>query len=201
MNEWLALGALTALAVISPGADFAMVTRHSLGHGRAAGVWAATGVAFGVLLHVGYTLVGVAVLLRHSPHALGTVRLAGAAYLVWMGWRTCRAAAVHDAPAAGAGLSPWQALRTGFLTNALNPKTTLFVLSAYTQVVAPGTPMALQVACGAFMSAAHLVWFAAVALGLSGAAVRARVLQRQQAVNRGIGAVLMALGTWMALGG
>lgn len=200
MIELLAVATLTVLAVISPGADFAMVTRNSLLHGRPAGLLASLGVALGVQLHVLYTMLGVGLVLRHSPQAMGAIRLAGAVYLVWVGWSTFRARPAADGATAATGLTAWQAVRTGFFTNALNPKTTLFVLSVYTQVVGAGTPLPVQVAYGLFMSGAHLVWFAAVAVVFSQAALRARLLQRQQQVNRVIGAVLMALGLWLAAG-
>ncbi|MBX4421325.1 LysE family transporter, partial [Mycobacterium tuberculosis] len=63
---------------------------------------------------------------------------------------------------AASATSVTQALRTGFLTNALNPKTMLFVISAFTQVVQPGSSLALDFAYGAFMSIAHWVWFSLV---------------------------------------
>lgn len=200
MIELLAVATLTVLAVISPGADFAMVTRNSLLHGRPAGLLASLGVALGVQLHVLYTMLGVGLVLRHSPQAMGAIRLAGAVYLVWVGWSTFRARPAADGAPAATGLTAWQAVRTGFFTNALNPKTTLFVLSVYTQVVGAGTPLPVQVAYGLFMSGAHLVWFAAVAVVFSQAALRIRLLQRQQRVNRAIGSVLMALGLWLAVG-
>ena len=200
MIELLAVATLTVLAVVSPGADFAMVTRNSLLHGRPAGLLASLGVALGVQLHVLYTMLGVGLVLRHSPQAMGAIRLAGAAYLVWVGWSTFRARPVSDAAGGALRITGWQAVRTGFLTNALNPKTTLFVLSVYTQVVGPGTPLAVQLGYGLFMSGAHLVWFSAVAVAFSQAGLRARLLLRQRQVNQAIGLVLLALGLWLAIG-
>lgn len=61
-------------------------------------------------------------------------------------------------------LSDFSALRIGFLTNALNPKTMVFVVSPFMQVVQPSTPMQVQIGYGAFISGAHVMWFALVAL-------------------------------------
>lgn len=200
-HELLAVATLTVLAVVSPGADFAMVTRNSLLHGRTAGLLSALGVAAGVQLHVLYTMLGVGLLLRNAPEWLGVIRLAGAAYLVVVGWTTFRAGPAREgSPATAEQFGSWAALRMGFLTNALNPKTTLFVVSVYTQVVSPGTPLWLQAAYGGFMSAAHLVWFASVTWLFSAPRLRAGLMARQQAVNRAIGGVLMALGLWLAAG-
>lgn len=88
MTELLAVAVITILAVISPGADFAMVTRNSLLHGRRAGVLCALGIALGVQVHVFYTMFGVGLLIAHAPTLLHGIKLVGAAYLVWIGWKT-----------------------------------------------------------------------------------------------------------------
>ncbi|MFC3534054.1 LysE family translocator [Vogesella facilis] len=200
MLELLAVATITILAVISPGADFAMITRYSLLHGRRAGLLAALGIALGVLLHVLYTLLGVGLLLAASPLWLNLLKWLGAAYLVYIGIQTFRSPPLpaHSAAAAKPCHSGWQALRSGLLCNALNPKTTLFVVSTFSQLVSPGTPLWQQAAYGLFMAAAHLLWFALVALCLSSASLRAQLLQRQQQLNRVIGAILATLGGVLA---
>lgn len=197
--EISAVATVTVLAVISPGADFAMITRNSVLHGRRAGVVCAAGIAAGVCLHVLYTLLGVGVLLRSTPEVLQVVKLLGAAYLVYVGWQTWGARVTYAAGSDGsAGMTVAQCLRMGFLTNALNPKTTLFVLSVFTQVVRPDTPWALQVGYGAFMALAHWIWFAVVAVLLSQAQLRQRLLTRQVLLNRTIALLLGALGLVLA---
>lgn len=199
MVELLAVAAITILAVISPGADFAMVTRNSLLYGRSAGLLASLGVAVGVQLHVIYTMLGVGLLIRNSPEWFDLIRMAGALYLIWVGYKTFTSRPAVDAEGAAARMNGFQALRSGFFTNALNPKTTLFVVSVYTQVVGPDTPLAQQIGYGLFMSVAHLAWFSLVSLFFSEAHLRARMLRRQVLLNRGIGGVLVALGLWLAL--
>lgn len=199
MFEIIAVATITVLAVISPGADFAMVTRNSLLHGRRAGLLTAAGIATGVLLHVLYSMLGVALLLRSSPGWFWAIKLAGAAYLVYVGWKTFTSKPHPDtACGTGAALPATQAFKAGLLTNALNPKTTLFVVSVYAQVVGPATPLAQQIGYGLFMSLAHGLWFGLVALFLSDARLRSRLLQRQVLLNRCIGVVLVALGGALA---
>ena len=200
MFEIIAVATITILAVISPGADFAMVTRNSLLYGRRAGLLTSAGIAAGVLLHVLYSMLGVALLLRGSPGWLRAIQLAGAAYLIYVGWQTFMSRPQPDATDAGApALSALGALRAGFLTNALNPKTTLFVVSVYAQVVGPDTPWPQRAAYGLFMSFAHGLWFGAVSLFLSDARLRARLLLRQVLLNRCIGMALAALGLGLAI--
>ncbi|CAJ0718086.1 LysE family transporter [Ralstonia mannitolilytica] len=203
MAELVAVAVITLLAVISPGADFAMVTRNSLLYGRRAGLLCALGIALGVQVHVFYTMFGVGLLIAHAPALLHGIKLVGAAYLVWIGWKTLSATAPLPGenpagPAAPRALSTAAALRLGFFTNALNPKTTLFVVSTYTQVVHPGTPLAAQFGYGLFMSTAHAAWFALVATVFASGALRRSLVARQRTVDRIIGMILIGLG--LALG-
>jgi threonine/homoserine/homoserine lactone efflux protein len=70
----------------------------------------------------------------------------------------------------------------------------LFVISAYTQVVQPGSPLALDFAYGAFMSFAHWVWFSLVAVFFSSTALRKAMIERQVMMDRVIGLALIGLG-------
>ncbi|MGL4858446.1 MAG: LysE family translocator, partial [Enterobacteriaceae bacterium] len=88
MFELLAVATITILAVISPGADFAMVTRNSLIYGRAAGLFSSLGIAFAVQLHVFYTLIGVGLIIGSSPTLFLLIRGAGALYLIYIGYQT-----------------------------------------------------------------------------------------------------------------
>ncbi|MGE8409921.1 MAG: LysE family translocator [Pseudomonas sp.] len=191
MTELIAVALFTVLAVISPGPDFAMVTRASYGFGRRSGLLAAAGIACGVQVHVLYTVFGVSVLIQHSPLLFLLMKLLGAGYLIFLGYRsltnTQRVSLEGEAIAAGTFVS-------GFLTNALNPKTLLFVVSAYTQVVQPGSSLAQQFGYGLFMSFAHWLWFSLVALGFSSASLRRVMIERQLLVDRVIGVALLGLG-------
>ena len=143
------------------------------------------------------------VVLPHAPALLHVIKLVGAAYLVWIGWKTLssKAAVPGDATMRDDTrhtLSTGAALRMGFFTNALNPKTTLFVVSTYTQVVHASTPLAAQFGYGLFMSMAHAAWFALVATVFASGALRRALLTRQRMVDRVIGVILIGLG--LALG-
>ncbi|MFI6486111.1 LysE family translocator [Streptomyces sp. NPDC050564] len=199
MTEILAVAVITVLAVIAPGADFAMVVRNSYLYGRRTGLFAATGVAAGVLVHVTYTMLGVGLLIASSTALFTVIKLIGAAYLVYIGVRTFRARGDVEVDLAGkTALTPFAALRTGFLTNVLNPKTTLFVVSTFAQVVSPGTPVYQQVGYGLFMSFAHLLWFGVVAVFFSHDRMRTLMLRGQKVLNKVIGSVLAGLGISLA---
>lgn len=202
MNTWSTIILVTTLAVISPGADFAMVTRTSLMVSRRAGLLVALGIGCGVLVHVGYTLLGLGVLLHRLPWLFSALKWLGAGYLVWLGlalWRQAGAAAHADAdadanaaaPAPGLAAQHWH---RGFLTNALNPKTALFILSLFTQVTGPEVAVATQLAQGLFIAIAHVLWFALVAWCFSAPALQTRVQAIRPWIDKSLGGVLMGLG-------
>ncbi|WP_447809806.1 LysE family translocator [Pseudomonas putida] len=202
MTELIAVALFTLLAVISPGADFAMVTRSSYAQGRKAGLAAAVGIALGVQVHVLYTVLGIAVIISQSPTLFFVMKVLGAGYLIYLGYKSLTNTRRISLDGVGqSAASVLQALRTGFLTNALNPKTMLFVISAFTQVVQPGSPQALNFAYGAFMSVAHWVWFSLVAVFFSSAALRRAMIERQVLVDRAIGLALIGLGLAVAVTG
>jgi threonine/homoserine/homoserine lactone efflux protein len=123
-----ALAAFTVAAValiLTPGPDTAFVLAQAVGGGRAAGVRAALGVAVGVLVHTVAAVVGLSVVLRLSSVAYTAVKLAGAAYLLYLGVATLRGRGgieVETPSAAGS-------FRQGLVTNVLNPKVALFFLA------------------------------------------------------------------------
>lgn len=199
MTELLAVITITIFAVISPGPDFAMVTRNSLLLSRRAGVLTALGIGGGAFVHVAYTILGVGLIIRQSIFLFGILKIAGAAYLIWLGIKMLRskpasAAALTGIPA----LSDFGALRTGFLTNALNPKTTVFIVSLFMQVVQPQTALSVQIGYGVFIAAAHVLWFALVAFFFSTGLVRARLVELRHWIDRSFGALLVGFGVLLA---
>ncbi|MFM4994515.1 LysE family transporter [Aeromonas sanarellii] len=200
MTELLAVVAITFFAVISPGPDFAMVSRNSLLLSRRTGVLTALGIAAGVCVHVSYTLLGVGVLIQQSLWLFNLIKLAGAAYLIFLGIKMLRAQpATGEELACQPALSSLGALRTGFLTNVLNPKTTIFIVSLFMQVVQPQTPLAVQLGYGAFIVLVHALWFSAVAIFFSTDSVRGRLLAVRHWIDRVFGALLVGFGMLLAL--
>lgn len=201
MSEWIAVVSITLLAVISPGADFALVTRNSLLLSRRAGVFTALGIGLGVVIHLSYTLLGIGLLLQQSLWLFNLLKLAGAAYLIYLGVRMLLARPTSEASATPVTepLSNLIALRTGLLTNALNPKTSIFIVSLFMQAVQPSTSLATQIAYGAFISLAHMGWFSLVALCFSAGAIRRRLLAVRHWIDRVFGGLLVGLGAMLAL--
>lgn len=199
---FVTVAAAHALAVASPGPDFAMVTRQSLSHGRSAGLWTAAGIGSGILFHVAYGLFGLTWILGRYPQFLSWLAYAGAGFLLYMGYGALRSQPLPDAadalPAAQAG--DWKKNYTiGLLTNVLNPKATLFFVALFTAVITGPMPMTLKVILGLWLPLATFGWFALVALLLSKEILRRRLRQSAHLIDRAMGVILVALGIGMLL--
>ena len=201
MTELLLVITITILAVLSPGADFALVTRNSLLLSRRHGVFTALGIGLGVMVHIGYSLLGVGVLLQQSLLWFTALKIAGALYLIYLGIKLLRSPEQRpgEEPADGARMSTWGALRSGFLTNALNPKTMIFVLSLFMQVIQPGTALPVQIGYGAIIVLAHVLWFVLVALFFSAPAIAGRLLAYKRRIDQLFGAVLVGFGLLLSV--
>lgn len=169
---------LSALLVIMPGPDFALVTRVALSHGRTAGRAAACGVTLGICLHTVLAMLGISAAIAHSPLLFTLLEYAGGAFLCRMGLRSLRGAQEaarailrRDEPTAtaatalpGTGPAVRAAFRQGFCTNALNPKAILYFLTFLPQFMRPDAPLGPQfLVLGGIMGLEVLVWYIVLA--------------------------------------
>lgn len=191
------------LAVMSPGPDFAMVTRQTVAHGRAAGLWTAWGIACGILFHVGYGLFGLGWLIERVPALLEVLRYAGAGFLLYMGLGALRAQPASVA--SGGELPPLPPARRSFgvgvLTNVLNPKATLFFVALFASVITSATPLGLRLGLGAWIVLTTGAWFSLVAVTLGHPRLRQHLLAQAHWIDRGMGLVLVTLALGIALDG
>ncbi|GAB4184620.1 MAG: hypothetical protein OHK0024_24790 [Thalassobaculales bacterium] len=191
----LFLAAALVLAV-TPGPGIFYVAARSLAGGRRDGILSSLGTAIGGLAHVAAGAAGLSALLLASAEAFTVVKLIGAAYLIYLGVKTCReAAAPIDAPAAGG------AFRQGIVVEMLNPKTAAFFLAFIPQFVDPAGVVAVQfVALGAICVALNTGVDILVALAAGrlrqGAERHARLVRRLRLAS---GLALCGLGAGLAL--
>jgi RhtB (resistance to homoserine/threonine) family protein len=192
------------LAVASPGPDFAIVLRQSLRHGRSTAMWTSAGIGVAITLHVAYSLLGLGLLLRSSTLAFNVVKYSGAAYLTWVGLQALRTpprTVEAGAPAEFAAVTPTarSAWLTGFLTNALNPKATLFFVALFVTVIGPATPVVVKAGYGAWMVFATTAWFCLVSAVFTRPAVRTAFLRHGHWVDRLLGVVFLVFAVSLAL--
>jgi RhtB (resistance to homoserine/threonine) family protein len=195
--EFAALAIVHLLAVIAPGPDFAVAVRQTVRYGRRAGIYTALGIGAGMSVHLIYTLVGVGALLHASPQLMNIAKWIGAAYLVYLGIKFLGAKkADPGAVIVAEGESvvrqrPLQSFGIGFMTNATNPKATLFFLAVFTTIVSAQTPLSVQILYGAWMATVNAAWFVLVSLAFSARVVRERFLRSSHWFERVMGVLLI----------
>ena len=198
MNEIIAIAIITLLAVISPGADFALVSRNSYLYGRKQGIYTAYGIACAVWIHISYSVLGLSFLKHYIPNLLHIIQYIGALYLMYIGYKTFTQQQISD-HATHTLLHPRQAFIQGFLGNSLNPKTTLFVMSIFAQLLRGNNGLMHLIGYGIFISASQLLWFLLISLFCSTPVIRNKILRKQVSINRVIGTVLATLGLCLFL--
>ena len=202
LPEFLTVAAIHLLGVMSPGPDFAMIARNSLVYSRKTAVYSALGLGLGILVHVTYSLIGIGLIISKSILLFSVIKYIGAGYLIYIGYKSLKAKPVKEHEeklVKHQDISRLAAVRTGFLTNVLNPKATLFFLSLFTQVINPSTPSGIQLLYGIEMSVATFAWFAFVAVMLSHSIIKRKFRSVQHYVERTMGLILIGLGIKVAL--
>ena len=190
------------LALISPGPDFIMAVRNSLVYSRKTGLWTAVGFGLGIAVHIFYCLAGLAVIISKSILIFNTIKFLGAGYLIYIGLKsfyTKSAKLDVGEYKPRTYISAISAIKTGFLTNVLNPKATLFFLSLFTFVISPTTPFVIMLIIGGIMITNTILWFSFVALILSHKRVRQIFEKFQNVFNRTFGGLLIVLGIKIAM--
>jgi RhtB (resistance to homoserine/threonine) family protein len=201
--QFLTVAIVHLLAVVSPGPDFAMVTRNSIIYSRKTGIYTSIGIALGIMVHVAYSLLGIGFLIAQSIVLFNIIKFIGAGYLIYIGYKSLRAQPAAPTETKNEetkkDISFWSSFKIGFLTNALNPKATLFFLALFTQIIDPATPKIIQFAYGVEMMVLTFLWFAVVSLFFSNSLIRSKIGKVQHYVERATGVVLIALGVKVAL--
>ena len=189
-----------ALLTISPGVDMAVVARSALTGGRGAAFATTLGVMAGLVVWAVASALGVAALLAASQVAYDTLRLAGAAYLVWLGVQSLLAARRGEhQPLAVAGARSSSPFRQGLLTNLFNPKIAVFYSTFLPQFIAPGDPVLLMsLALAGVHILMGLVWLSLYAWALDRAAARFRGSRVRRTLDAVTGTVLVGLGLRLA---
>ena len=193
---------LSIIVIVTPGPDTALTIRNTLLGGRASGIATAAGVAFGQAAWSVATSAGVVALLVAAEPAFVALKLAGAAYLVFLGaqalWAALRPGRTRQTAATTphtARLDPASALRQGVVSNLTNPKMAVFFPSLLPQFVSPGaTSFVALLALGLIFCLMTLSWLTLYAFAVA----RAGDVLRRAGVRRIIegvtGAVLVAFG-------
>lgn len=167
LQQTLTLLLMHLIALMLPGADFAMTLQQTMQHGRRAGMATALGITTGLLVHLSYALLGIHYMLQSHPEWIQVIRIIGASYLFYLGgqmWRTRPQAAASSMTA---NASTDQAFRQGLITHVFNPKPALFFMSLFSHVIEPATPWYMLTLDVLALCSLTWLWFAWVAFMLS----------------------------------
>ena len=199
----LAFLGISALVIMTPGPDTAITIRNTLTGGRAGGVATALGVATGQAIWALATSAGIVALLVASEPLFLAVKYAGAAYLVWLGLQSLRAAfrpaTGQSAIATARPLTPGSAFSQGLVSDLSNPKMAAFFTSLLPQFVPPdSTSFAGLILLGLLFSLLTLFWLVFYTLAIA----RVGNVLRRPAIRRALegitGAALIGLGLKLA---
>lgn len=203
VNDFIALGVIGLLGAISPGPDFVVVTQSSLSHGKKAGMATSLGISLGCLVHITYCVLGIGVIVAESIVLFNIIKYLGAAYLVYLGIKALRSS--NTLPkidkifhAQGTHYSLFNAFKKGLLVNLLNPKVTLFILSIFTQVISPETPLLIQASFGIEFAVIAFCWFSLLSFILDNPVFKKRLQSVQGYVEKILGGFLILLGIKVA---
>jgi threonine/homoserine/homoserine lactone efflux protein len=157
----------------------------------------------GISVHVFYTLIGVGALIHACDRLMMITQVCGAMYIAYLGTQLVRTQprqALSETQEQPLTACARQALTKGFLTNATNPKATLFFLAIFTTMVSVQTPLWVQVAYGAWMCVINALWFVFVAFFFSNQTIRAQFLRLGHWFERLMGVVLLGFAVKLLLG-
>lgn len=198
MHDFLAIAVIALLGAISPGPDFIVVSKNALTYSQRTGCFTACGIAAGILFHVTYCILGVAIIISQSLLLFSIIKYIGASYLIYLGIKAILSKSTKDLASNIQhqinDISAWVAFRQGLLTNVLNPKCTLFMLAVFTMVVRPHTPYWVEIIYGLELSGIGLLWFVFLANLLSHHHVKTRLNKVQTIVTKMMGAFLVGFG-------
>jgi len=203
-TQHLAVFILSGLVLnMTPGQDTLYIVGRSVSQGRRAGLLSVLGISSGSVLHALAAAFGLSALLATSAQAFTVVKLAGAAYLVYLGVRM-----LAERPAVGGTAtvvtpeSGWAVYRAGLLTNVLNPKVALFFLAFLPQFVAPTAESRVLsfLLLGAVFIFTGTLWCLVVVWGASAFSRRLRHgTTTGLLLKRAAGAMFLGLGVRLAI--
>lgn len=173
ISEILTFATIAALLVMSPGPNGLLIAKTVPTSGRKAGLANVAGFVTAFYLHGALSILGISILLVQSATAFTVVKFVGAAYLCWIGFKSLYTA--YKGEESSAAVTPARRKRTliaayleGFLTNALNPKVSMFYLAAFPQFIPVGENAISASFLLVFLhSLIAALWFIAIALLLS----------------------------------
>ena len=189
------------LAQFSPGPDMLLLLKNAVNHPLRAGLLAVAGIVLGLCVHTTLAVTGLAVIFHESPMAARLLGMGGGLYLAWLSFQLLRS--VYRRPTAETVAARASGVETplpdraaflqGLITNLLNPKAVLFLLSVLTLNIGPGSSVARKLAFASIIIGQAIVFWSLFVWLLKRPAVRSRYLSAERPLNFLFG---LALAAW-----
>lgn len=203
LHLWLAFLVASCVIAVSPGSGAVLSMSHGLSYGVRRTTATIVGLQLGLAVILLVAGLGVGAVLTASATAFTAIKVVGACYLLWLGWRQWRAPVAKvegDTPEAAGepDLTARQRVLRGFLTNVTNPKGIVFMAAVLPQFIQPTRPLWLQLlvllATTVAVDVTVMHGYAWLAARLQGVL---RSVRARRAQNRVFGGVLMAMGAFL----
>tara|TARA_Y100000590_G_C15393890_1_gene891133 strand:- start:145 stop:783 length:639 start_codon:yes stop_codon:yes gene_type:complete len=192
-NQFITIMILHLFAVMSPGPDFAVVTKQSFAFGRKYALITSLGIGVGILFHVIYCIVGVGLLLSTNKYLFNFFKIIGSLYLFYNGFNAIFYSSSNNID--NNNNSKYETFKKsfllGFITNVFNPKATLFFLSLFTLIIDANTSLSVQIFYGFWMSFITILWFCIVSYFFTTYLSKIFIKKYSKLINRIMGIILV----------
>ena len=199
-TQFFSVGLIALLGAMSPGPDFAVVTKNTLLHSKKSGLFTTLGVGAALSIHMIYCVFGLAVIIANSIILFSLIKFAGAFYLIYLGLsslfsKQTKQLFTNKAPnIEKTNLLNVTAFRQGFLCNLLNPKATLFFLSLFTVLIRPGTSLISLIIYAVEIVVLSMLWFCSLTMILSHPRVKRLLDKTETLIVKMLGLFLIGFG-------
>ena len=192
-----AVGLIHLVALVSPGPDFVVACRNSLLYSRTIGIYTAVGFGLGICVHISYAVFGLSWLIANNELIFTVIQYLGAFYLMLIGIQSLRSfqsQVGQETTTASSRISPFRAVRIGFITNVLNPKATLFFLSLFSTMLNPMVTELTLVVIAVLLVVTTILWFSLVALLISHPRFTNVLKRYEKTAHQFFGVLLIGIG-------
>ncbi|MBI2036253.1 LysE family transporter [Candidatus Microgenomates bacterium] len=206
MENLVLIGTILAIHIFAwftPGPLFVLIVRNSLVYSRKTGIWTAVGIAAGNVIHITYSITGIALIISTSDIAFSVIKFLGVGYLAYLGIKTLL---VKIAPQKASitlnehkDISPFSAVKIGFLTNILSPMASLFFASIFATVMGSGAPFWVVVFLWIAMPLNSFIMSSILSTFFTQKRVRVVYTKYENIVNKFLGVALLAFAIIIAL--
>mgnify|MGYP001796317254 CR=1 FL=1 len=188
-------------AAASPGPSFVLIARTSVARSRTAAIQMSVGLWLGAVCWATAARFGLSILFDVAPWTYSVLKVAGAAFLIYIAWQLWRHASTpltFEAP----GVKPHSALadiRQGFLVQIANPKVSVFFGSVFVTLVPPDAPLGLLIGLLAIIFTVETLWYILVSTVFAVPHIRSRYARAKTWIDRATGGFLGLLGVRLSL--